>query len=98
MKRIIAASAAITAVLGGSFLAAPPASTSPVITGGLVNVTIVDVIDDVTVTLEDINVGVALGLAANVCDTTVGVLSQQLQRDGTTSCTADGQTVTLNQD
>jgi hypothetical protein len=63
---------------------AAPASAQPVVTGGLVNVTIV--LDDVEIiTLEDVNVAVALALAANVCDVNVNVLSQQF-RNGQTTC------------
>ena len=70
----------------------------PVFTGGLVNVTIVDVAD---VVIRDINVGVnaALAIAANVCDTTVAILQADLSSgDRTATCTNDiGQTVTLTQ-
>jgi hypothetical protein len=44
-------------------LAAPPASAQPVVTGGLVNVTVVDAVD---VTVRDVQV--AVNAAANVCD------------------------------
>ena len=76
-----------------------PASAQPIVTGGLVNVTVTDVIDDVTVVVQDINVGVgaALGLAANVCDVNVNVLARQLP--GTATCTNEvtDQTVTISQ-
>lgn len=72
----------------------------PIITGGLVDVTVTDVIDDVTVVVQDINVsvGAALGIAANVCDVNVNVLAQQL-RNGGAQCVSDasGQTVTIDQ-
>jgi len=63
------------------------ASAAPLVTGGLVNVTVTDVIDDVTVTVQDVNVsvGAALALAANVCDVNVNVLAKQL-RNGGASC------------
>ena len=72
-----------------------------VIGGGLVNVQIVDVIDDVTVNVEDINVtvGVAANIAANICGVAVGVIAQDLQ-DGTATCDnlidGTGQIVTIN--
>jgi hypothetical protein len=76
-----------------------PASAQPIVTGGLVNVVVTDVIDDVTVVLQDINVGVgaALALAANVCDVNVNVLARQLP--GTATCTNEetDQTVTISQ-
>lgn len=91
-------SAAALSVTGVAM--ATPASAAPVFTGGLVNVTVTDVVDDVTVVVQDINVGVgaALGIAANVCDVNVNVLAQQF-RDGAAECTSDatGQTVTLDQ-
>jgi hypothetical protein len=84
-------------------MAAPTSAQGPIVIGpgGLVNVQIVDVIDDVTVEVEDINVNlaVALQLAANVCGVGVNVLSQQLE-SGTATCDAvieDGtRIVTIN--
>ena len=76
-----------------------PASAQPIVTGGLVNVVVTDVIDDVTVVVQDVNVGVgaALGLAANVCDVNVNVLARQLP--GTATCTNEvtDQTATISQ-
>jgi hypothetical protein len=79
------------AALAGA-LAIPTAATvaaqpAVVVGGSLVNVQIVEVIDDITVNVEDINValGVALQLAANVCDVNVNVLAEQL-RDGGATC------------
>lgn len=65
---------------------AAPASAAPVITGGLVNVTVTNVLNNNTVTiLQDVNVGVALNAAANVCGVSVNVLAQQLGH-GPVSC------------
>ena len=78
---------------------APTASAQPVITGGLVNITVVDVLNNNTVTLDrTVNVALALGIAANVCDVTVGVLARQLHT-GSATCqnTLDGFTATINQ-
>jgi len=78
---------------------APTASAQPVITGGLVNITVVDVLNNNTVTLDrTVNVALALGIAANVCDVTVGVLAQQLNT-GSATCenTLDGFTATITQ-
>lgn len=80
----------VRAVALAGALALPTATLSAqpnvVFGGGLVNVQIVDVIDDVTVNVEDINValGVALQLAANVCDVNVNVLAVQLREGGAT--------------
>ena len=81
------------AVLAGA-LAMPMAATTsaqgPVITGGLVNVTVVDVIDGGVHVLEDVNVsvGAALALAANVCGVGVNVLATQLG-SGIATCDAE---------
>ena len=82
---------------------APPASAQVVIgPGGLVNVQVVDVIDDVTVNVEDVSVpvGVALQIAANVCDVGVNVLAEQL-KSGSATCDnvvdGTGQIVHINQ-
>jgi hypothetical protein len=78
----------------------PASAAGPVVTGGLVNVTVTDVIDDVTVVVQDVNVGVAaaLNLAANVCDVNVNVLARQL-RTGEATCqnAADDTTATISQ-
>jgi hypothetical protein len=59
---------------------------------GLVNVAVFEVIDDVTIVVQDINVGVgvAANIAANVCGVTVpvAVLSQQVTA-GEFTCTND---------
>jgi hypothetical protein len=97
MRKVIA-----TLFLTGAFAVgavAPTASAQPVITGGLVNITVVDVLNNNTVTLDrTVNVALALGIAANVCDVTVGVLAQQLNT-GSPTCTntLDGMTATINQ-
>src|ERR671919_2052388 len=50
---------------------AAPASAQPVITGGLVNITIVDVLND-----NEVNVQVPIGVAANVCGVQANVLAR----------------------
>ncbi|SFU02439.1 hypothetical protein SAMN05660657_04826 [Geodermatophilus amargosae] len=50
--------------IGGVALAAP-ASAQPIFTGGLVNVNI-----------EDVNVQIPIGVAANVCGVTVAVIAE----------------------
>ena len=75
---------------------APAASAQPVVTGGLVNVTVVDVIDGDILSNNDVNLGVALNLAANVCDVNVNVLAQQL-RNGGAHCETATQSVDISQ-
>jgi hypothetical protein len=100
MRKYVALFFATAALAVGTV--APAASAAPVITGGLVNVTIteVDVLTgDNVVTLDRVvNAALALNLAANVCDVNVGVLAQQL-RTGSATCenAIDGGTATINQ-
>jgi hypothetical protein len=91
----------LRAVVFAGALAVPMAAAAQrpiVIGGGLVNVVVTDVIDDVTVTVQDINVnaGVAVNIAANVCGVAVGIIAEDLA-DGTAYCEAvtGDQTVTL---
>jgi hypothetical protein len=99
MKRTMIASATAVLAMAGGVAAATPANAAPVVTGGLVNVTVTDTLNNNQV-LNDVNVGVgaALGLAANVCDVSVGVLARQLHNGGAT-CTsaANGQRVDISQ-
>ena len=63
---------------------AMPASAQPVFTGGLVNVTIVDVASG-----NQVAVQVPIGVAANVCDVNAAVLVNEFQDDGTADCTSE---------
>jgi hypothetical protein len=77
--------------------AAPTASAQIAIQDGLVNVAV----GDVTI-LEDVNIGVAAQVAANICGLKVGpvaVLGQAVDRSGATRtvCTTDQGPVTLRQ-
>ena len=69
MIRKLAASLFASGLL--AFGAAAPASAQPVITGGLVNITIVDVLNN-----NDVNVQVPIGIAANVCGVQANVLAR----------------------
>jgi hypothetical protein len=78
------------------FGAATPAAMAQV-QDGLVNVAI----GDITI-LQDVNVGLAAQVAANVCGVNVGpvaVLGRAVDRSGATStvCTADQGPVTIRQ-
>ena len=52
-------------------VAAPAASAQPVVTGGLVNVTITDAVSH-----NQINAQIPIGVAANVCGVQANVLAQ----------------------
>jgi hypothetical protein len=67
-------------------IAAPSAAAQSVVTGGLVNVTVVDVIDDVTVVVQDVNVGV--GVAANVAAAPCAPRTSTRQFSRSRSCAA----------
>jgi hypothetical protein len=79
MRRLLAL-ISVTALMVA--LTAMPALAQPVLTGGLVNVTIVDAVD-----VEDVVVQLPVAAAANVCGVDVNVLVQDLQ-DGDANCTA----------
>ncbi|WP_142059532.1 hypothetical protein [Pseudarthrobacter sp. B4EP4b] len=85
-------------LLAGGALAGP-ASAAPQLIGqnGLVNVAV----GDITI-LEDVNVGVAATVAANICGVKVGpvaVLGTAVDASGTTRtvCTNNGAPVTISQ-
>ena len=94
-KRALATLAATGAL---AVVPAVPAMASPVVTGGLVNVTVTDVANNI---LRDSNVGLgaALNLGANVCGVGVNVLASQLGTSGPVTCTNpnNGQKVTISQ-
>ncbi|MDQ3177507.1 MAG: hypothetical protein M3Q72_08170 [Actinomycetota bacterium] len=79
-------------------LGSPASAAGPLFTGGIVNVTVTNVANNI---LRDANVGlgVAAGVAANVCDLNVAAVIAEIRDDGTSSCTstASGQTVDITQ-
>jgi uncharacterized lipoprotein YajG len=78
--------------------AVPAMAQGPVVTGGLVNVTVTDVANNV-LSNDNIAVGAALNVAANVCGVADNVLATQLGTSGPISCTnpTTGQTVDITQ-
>lgn len=79
---------------------APSASAAPVITGGLVNITVTNVLNNNTITLDRVvNVAAAVHIAANVCDVPVTVLANAVTSTGSATCTntLTGSTATINQ-
>ncbi len=99
LKRMRNASASVvaTAALVGAF--AMPATSAPLVTGGLVNVTLVNTLNNnEIISRNNVALGVALGIAANVCDVNVNVLAVQLRNGGATcTSTASGQRVDISQ-
>lgn len=96
IKRISLGVASVALAAGATMATTAPAQAQPLVTGGLVNVTVTDSLNDV-IDVRDVNVGVALALAANVCGTTVAVVAQDLASDGTCTNELTGETVTIEQ-
>ena len=86
IRRSIAAVGAAGALATGSLFLASPAQAAPVVTGGLVNVTIVDLLD-----IDDVTVQLPIAVAANVCDVNVAILQADFLDDGVANCTARGE-------
>jgi hypothetical protein len=90
IRRSIATVGATGALAAGSLFLAAPAQAAPVVTGGLVNVTIVDVldIDDTIVSVQALN-GVTVQAAALICGVSVNALAVDLGPDGVAVCDVD---------
>jgi hypothetical protein len=75
LKRIFATTVVASALsIGGAAVTAGSASAQPVVTGGLVNITVTDVASH-----NNVQVAVPVQVAANVCGVNVNVLTQQNQ-------------------
>ena len=83
IRRSLATVGAAGALAVTSLGVAAPAQAAPVVTGGLVNVTIVDAVDISRVTVQ-----LPVAVAANVCDVNVAILLAAIQDTGTADCTA----------
>jgi hypothetical protein len=75
---------------------AAPAAAQPIVTGGLVNITVTNVLTGDILSNNNVNLGLALNTAANICGVNVNVLARQL-RSGDVSCTIGNQEVTIDQ-
>ena len=85
IRRSLATVGSAAALSAGSlFLAAPAQAAGPVVTGGLVNVTIVDAVDISRVTVQ-----LPISVAANVCDVDIDILALDLSEDGDANCEAE---------
>jgi hypothetical protein len=85
--RKFAAGLATTGLLAAG-VAAPTASAAPVVTGGLINVTLVDVLSH-----DEIAVQVPVGIAANVCDVNAAVLLAAVRDTGSATCDATAESI-----
>ena len=80
MRRLVALHAVVAMMVVAT---AMPVFAAPVVTGGLVNVTIVDAVD-----VDRTTVQLPIAVAANVCDVDINVLAADLADDGEANCTA----------
>jgi len=78
IKTRIATVAIAGALAFGGAAATTPAQAAPVVTGGLVNVTITDVLND-----NQVQVAVPINVAAAICGVSVNVLATALAPTGT---------------
>jgi hypothetical protein len=90
MNRLMKRALISTTLAGALVVPATTASAAPVITGGLVNVTIVDVLSGNQVTAH-----VPVSVAANICGVAVNVLARQLPT-GPVDCSNALQTITVS--
>jgi hypothetical protein len=92
MKRTLAAAAGALAMTGGAAFMAAPAQAQPVISGGLVNVQVTNVLND-----NQVAVQIPITAAANICvgDVTVGVIAEIVDEGGTFQCDAKSGKQTL---
>ena len=100
--RVAALATAGTLALAGATAPVAAAQGPPVVIGGgLVNVQVVDVIDGDVLSDNEVGIGVAAGVAAQVCGLTaqVGVIAEQVARTGAFECQNDAgtQEVTITQ-
>ena len=87
MRKLIAAITTMAMMLA---MSAMPAMAAPVVTGGLVNVTLVDVVD---VNNNNVVVQLPVGVAANVCDVNAAVLLAAIEDEGDAECDATADAV-----
>lgn len=104
IRRSIATVGAAGALATGSLFLASPAQAQPVITGGLVNVTVVDAVDVTNNRiLQNVGVGVAANVQAQVCGVAVGAqvltILSGIAQDTDTVCRSESgnQVVTVDQ-
>ena len=92
-KRLIAATAvagALSAGAGVPALMATPASAQPVVTGGLVNVTVANLLNNNTV-----QVAVPVTAAADICNVQVAVITSLVSNGGTCTSRSGDQSLTF---
>ncbi len=86
-KKLATLAATGAVAIGGAVSAAPASAQAPVVTGGLVNVTIVDtdILTNNDTVISALN-GVTLQVAAQICGVSVTALAVDLAPDGIAVC------------
>ena len=79
-RKMVATTLSAFALAG---VTAGPAFSQPVVTGGLVNVTITNVLNN-----NEVAVQIPINAAANICGVDVDVLAADIAKNGSTTCTA----------
>jgi hypothetical protein len=77
--------------VGGAMAAVPAApalAQGPLVTGGLVNVTVTNLLNNDTIlNRNNVGIGVAAQVAANVCGVSVGVIARAVGQGAPVNCT-----------
>lgn len=88
-----------TLAIGAALAAGTPGTAEaqgPIVTGGLVNITVTDLNSGNILSNNNVALGVALNLAANVCGVGVNVLATQLGTGGPVTCQSATEAVTIS--
>ena len=88
MKRARTLVAALFSTAALAVTVAAPAGAQPIVTGGLINVTLVDVLSH-----NEVAVQVPVGIAANVCDVNAAVLLAAVRDTGSATCEATAESI-----
>ena len=88
LKKTLATAGTAGILVAGSMGLAAPAQAAPLFTGGLVNITLVDTLSNNNILNgSQVVVAVPVGVAANICGTTVAILGAAAGTDPF-NCTA----------
>ncbi len=88
LKKMLATAGTAGLLAAGSIGLATQAEAAPLFTGGLVNITLVDTLSNNNILNgSQVTVAVPIGVAANVCNTTVAILGAAAGT-GSFACTA----------
>ena len=97
MKRMTGFRAALCAGALALPLAGTTSAQGPVVivNGGLVNLTITDLIENIVIQDINVNVNAAVQIAANVCNVAVGVIAEDVLDGGGATCETAEQRVDI---